>query len=216
MSEIEQAVRVFALKGRPGATEMLAGAALGALHMKGILPELPTGLSGPGQMVIIDFVGIAATSSSYLKATVISLIRAGRASTEPPEARTNAGVPPLNIYPLIAHISDDIREEIDDLFTSLGQRLPCLEAKVWTTRTVRKAVLRGYLDPALRETVEALNRQAGRCTAQELAAANPGSGIKETGWNNRLAELHRLRLVRRVKDGRFWLYEPVAQEVLLG
>jgi hypothetical protein len=194
------------------------GGALGQQHLKPLLDELGTGIAGSGQVVVLDFEGIEAVTASYLKATIIYLFKAGRAAAEGAEARNTTLPAPMNIFPAVANLRGDVPEELDEVLSSIGQRLPCLEATLWDAadERIRHARLRGYLDTALRETIEFLNGRTQPTTAQALAADNSTVGIKETGWNNRLADLHRLRLARRVKSGRHWLYELVAQEVSLG
>jgi len=113
---------------------------------------------------------------------------------------------------VVRGLCNTIREELADLAQMAGRAT--LEAVDVEGRRVRRAQLHGALDPALRETLTTLCR-AGRATAPELHAASLQT-INVTAWNNRLAELYAKRLATRERDGKRWIYESVAAEVLYG
>ena len=119
----------------------------------------------------------------------------------------------LSIYPLVAGLNPEVRNELDDIL--LAYRMPCLEALKHSDRKILRAVLHGTLDDALSDTLAVLT-QCESATATSLHDRFHDRKISATGWNNRLADLHQLRLALRRKVGRQWLYEPVAAEVKNG
>jgi len=116
----------------------------------------------------------------------------------------------LNIFPMVTGLSSDVREELDELL--LGRKLSALEIVELEGERVLKARLRGVREGMVADTLGILMRES-EATASQLFERY-GGGINVTGWNNRLADVHRLRLARRRKEGRFWIYTPVAQEIV--
>jgi hypothetical protein len=54
---------------------------------------------------------------------------------------------------------------------------------------------------------------SGEITGAELERQFPEETIKATAWNNRLKDLHNMRLLRREKRGREQVYSPVVAEI---
>jgi hypothetical protein len=79
--------------------------------------------------------------------------------------------------------------------------------------SVEEAKLLGHLDSTLAFTLRAAGQQ-GTVTAPELHRAFPRDKVTVSAWNNRLNDLLALRLVRRIRAGRAWRYEPVARKIL--
>lgn len=187
---------------------MAFSAALGMKHLDPLGRELG---SGRGQLLVVDLAGIKAATASYLKATVVALLRSGMRSTDPSVTDTR----PIDVYPVVANLCPEVAEEFGHLLTSANIRLPFLEAIAFDVREecLRSARLIGFCEQSVRESVRRLSGRDAPVTAQQLMEENPGGVRVETAWNNRLAELHRLRLARRVKDGRFWRYSLISREV---
>lgn len=194
------------------------GATLGQDHLEPLRERLTKMPIQSAQLVVLDFAGIEVVNASYLKATSLWLLRCGMLQVEIEEGRRNLGapaiLPALNVCPLVASLSSEVAEEFDTLLRS--ERLPFLEAVQWERESILKARCWGPLDHALQNALEALSRE-GTSTATELCEKYPQRpSIKPTAWNNRLAELYRLRLVRRDRAGRQWLYSPISREVIFG
>jgi hypothetical protein len=190
-----------------------AGATLGQDHIRPLRERIH---SSDEEVVVLDFSGIESATASYLKATIIWLIQCGRSSTRIRRNSAPYGAHdpiPLAIYPAVIGLTNDVREELDAVLP--GYRLPCLEVLRLSRGKILRAALHGPLDEALSDTLSALT-QSGSGTASSLCELYPDRKIMTTGWNNRLADLHELRLATRKKEGRQWVYKPVAVEVRNG
>ncbi|HZT43188.1 MAG TPA: hypothetical protein VFA07_13545 [Chthonomonadaceae bacterium] len=199
------------------------GATLGEALISNARPQLlQSSPPSADQIVILDFLGIKDTNSSYLKATFVWLLLCGELSaSEQTMTRgladdADEGDPfkpiPLNVFPLVAHLSRNVSQELDELLN--GRKLPCLEAITWTKDRVISARLHGYLDEPLSRTFSNLI-ESGSGTATQLQAQYPEM-ITPNAWSNRLLELYRLRLIQRHKESREWIYQPVAKELING
>ena len=184
---------------------LVAGATLGEKHLAEVLAVLSSG--GGGETVILDFAGIDHATASYLKALVFGLVRSAQ------EDAGRTGAPPVDVFVAVGNLSKDVREELAEV--AVSQRTPVIEALKWNKERITKARLHGRVDDALRETLDLL-ATLGKASATQLVETAGGSKIGLTGWNNRLADLHRLRLVRRTKVGRHWMYAPLFVEVARG
>lgn len=187
--------------------DLLYGATMGEAHAAPLFARLTT--TPPGTPVIIDFTGIAAVTASYLKTTIIRLVDAAVLSTGlddlPQSLRSKAEA--FDVFPFVAGCSPDVVEEIGTVLES--RSLPLLEAVDWAATGVTHARLHGVLERALREALTAL---MGQESATATALARLG-GPNPTAWNNRLAELHRLRLATRERVGKQLVFRRVAREV---
>jgi hypothetical protein len=195
----------------------VAGATLGELHLEPLRATLQRSAAvveaaGLGEIVVLDFAGIESATASYVKATVIGLLRAGAASAG---ARPADGAPvALNIFPVMKGLNDELRAELRDV--AEAQEVPWLEVVELRADGIARARLYGPLDRALRDTLEIVTRRT-RATATMLHADHPRTPpISITAWNNRLSDLHARRLLRRERDGRQWTYLPLADEVTYG
>jgi hypothetical protein len=185
---------------------------MGQKHLEYLKPHLRT--ASPGEVVIFDLQGIEATSASYFKATVIWLLKAAQRAAERAEDARLSGSEEqavFDIFPMVANLASDVSEELQTVLES--QQMCCLEAVAWDEHGVNRVRVRGLLDRAMRETLEFVAREKAT-TATALAKERNPPNV--TGWNNRLADLFRLRLVRRTKEGRQWVFSPVAREVSFG
>lgn len=195
----------FRIKPRVRDAALLAGATLGEKHFAEVVRALPSA-AGRGETVLLDFEGIEHATASYLKALVLGLVRAGQDAGSSDASR-------LDVFVAVANLSEDVREEVAEV--AVSQRTPVVEALKWNEERISKARVHGRIDPVLWETLERLASE-GPASATNLVETVSGSQIGLTGWNNRLADLHRLRLARRSKVGRHWVYAPLFAGVARG
>ncbi len=71
-----------------------------------------------------------------------------------------------------------------------------------------RATWRQKLQSPTREALAAITAEEVTSATQLYEKHTRAIPIRSTGWNNRLALLHRARLAQRAKRGRQWLYRP--------
>lgn len=211
-------MKYHSLKATAPAVTHAIGATQGEEMLRPLLQSLTADadglVAGSGELVILDFAGIQSATASYLKATIIRLLKLSQcAAEEATSGRPGESIPPLNIYPCVHGLSDEVRDELREVLAS--QRCVCLEASAWNATQATRAALYGPLETPLWNTLQKLTSTGG-ATASSLCDSNPEESINVTAWNNRLADLFRSRLVRRVRQGRPWLYTSIAGEVHRG
>lgn len=202
------------------------GATLGQEHRRPLVDLLERDFgreSGQSAVVVLDFFGIESASASYIKATLVALTQAGerasRENNESPVAADSDALPSLPIYPMVAGLAPDVADEIDLVLRDT--RGACFEALACTAIGVARAGVRPPIEDGLRWTLELLAR-ARVMTATQLHEqfpydrTGPGRAVTVTAWNNRLAELHRLRLAHRTRQGRQWSYHSLVGEIVHG
>lgn len=168
----------------------------------------------PTEKVIIDFDGIESTSASYLKALLVPLLNYEEPSMGDWINQPCQGVNYRHgVYPLVTGLDEEVRQELEEVLKF--RNLPCLEAIHWTGDCVQQARLLGGIEPILLTTFLMLIRERA-ASATDLFSRYKSQCITVTGWNNRLADLYRLRLATRTKQGRQWIYEPITAEVIYG
>lgn len=194
-----------------GAEVDLAGAAVAKVHRRGLDAILDDVAPDEAVLVAIDFGNVRSATASYLKVMWLSVARAGEQWLRGTSAQ--AGDPPArDVYPVLTGLGPELREELGVL--GRAEKACPIEAPSVGKRGPSRIVLLGDLEPSVRETVDALARQ-GRASAAELHAAH-GSKLAATAWNNRLAEVCRLRIATRTKVGRQYVYSLIAPEVSHG
>lgn len=167
-------------------------------------------------MVVIDFVGVEHTNTSYIKNGLYWLNVCGRAfasgdAPAGPQVDT-WHVRPLPIIPAVANLAEEVREAIDEVFYIRGAA--CLEVLAMEGETIQRARLLGGLESKLVLSLQQLCRHGSEATAADLHAAySANDDIGVTAWNNRLAELHAALLVVRRRQGKFWHYKPITKEI---
>lgn len=169
-----------------------------------------------GGVVLFDLSAIGdLATTSFFKASVLPLFQAARLSTEP-GARSVAdafGIPALNAFPVIANARAEVEELADEIFGRRGFPLLCVQ--IHSNCTVQRGRLVGYLDDVLMRTMRSWPG-AEPHTAASLHAMFPDEGITQTAWSNRLNDLWRVRLLRRVRQGKSWSYKPIINGVTYG
>lgn len=202
-----------------GEITVVAGAAAARHHLAPLRTSLTTALArGAALEVRVDFTNVALATGSYIKACLGWLIRCGQLATQSnPGSYTGDGIEvvPLDIYVTIQGTNKEVQDEINMVLRDLC--LPCIDispARPNTNESLEQGKLIGHLDKALRSTL-AILCEYGPASAPQLHEQYPQEAINVTGWNNRLAELHRLRLAQRVKSGRQWIYHPIVRRVVI-
>lgn len=142
-----------------------------------------------GEPVVLDFVGIEAFGGSALRQLVRGV--QGLATC-------------CGSVLVLANLTEDGREEADLVAETM--HLPYIAATL-VDDVLTDAVVRGKLDEKVAKTLRLL-LQAGEADAQTISHLANESGVV-TAWNNRLAALHSLGLLRERKVGKRKLYSPV-------
>lgn len=191
------------------------GATMAQQDLRPIVEELRA-VRSMATTIVLDFAGIEMTNGSYLRGTLLWLQAAGIAAAELEEGarRPPEGIEPLNVFPVATNLSADVSEELD--IALRAERLPYLVGRVSEVDRIVDLVRVGHLDPALDATLTALAAEK-RATAGDLCSRYPQKPeIKPPAWSNRLSELYRLRLARREREGRQWIYTALSEEDVRG
>lgn len=172
----------------------LQGRSLGRKHyarLCELLSDAPL-----GEVVLLDFAGVEVVTGSWINATLVTFLRWAADEGN-------------DLYPVVCNARKEWLDELQLVaefnrlcYLVAGGKLP-----------PRTATIAGPLDPAQRKTLEAV-LASGEITGAELERQRPEEKIKATAWNNRLKELHDMRLLRREKRGREQVYSPVVAEIV--
>lgn len=200
----------FSLKQQAPEWTNISGATLGEQNISRLFHSIDAnGFEDlPGEIVALSFDGFESATASYIKATALSLyLKAGAK----PSGGSVTGEPEQHFFPVVYGLNEELREGIDEIFSA--RRLFCVEAIEFSEDEdgVERATILGAPDDHLLQTLTALE-ELGQATANDLKE-HTKSSISTTGWNNRLFDLYRLRLVRRSKKERQWVYELVARHI---
>ena len=171
----------------------LQGRSLGRKHYARLCELLSD--APPGEIVLLDFSGVELVTGSWINAMLVPLLRWVA------DERTD-------FYPIICNARKEWLEELQ-LVAGFNQLCYLVASGRLPPRT---ATLAGSLDPAQRKTLEAV-LASGEITGAELKRQLPNENIEATAWNNRLRDLHDMRLLRREKRGREQVYSPVVAEI---
>lgn len=175
----------------------LHGAAIGEGHAQQVREAIANHTAND-DLIILDFAGVEGASASYLK----RLIHPFFALEGDPEAL------PREIAPVLINVeSPDLKEEIADYLAGKGRVLVLADRD---PRPPKFCQLLGSLDGAAAETFRELQKMK-KSTAAELYERHREETTNQTAWNNRLAQLVEMRIARRNRVGRFWVYEPTVQ-----
>lgn len=171
-----------------------------------------------GIVFAFDFSGIELVSASYLKNTLRWALACGRLSAGNLNAEelASAGpvqVKPLNIFPVAVGANEEVADAINEFFTGRGCPYLLIEDEQFSTFNAGRIL--GKLEAAPALTLD-LIQPGEEITADDLFRRAGEGQINVKAWNNRLAELHRLRLLRRRKDGKSFKYRTIAKEQKYG
>jgi len=167
-----------------------------------------------GIVVAVDLAKVSLATTSYIKAGLLPLFFSGQRYADQAGSGLvdSGGVHALNVYPVFCNIDTEVLDTMNEVFA--GRRLPFLAANLDDGNLGNGRVF-GFLDDALLRTIRLIH-QREQVTALELASEFSNEDIKPTAWNNRLNDLWRLRLLRRIKRGKAWWYKPVTKELSYG
>ncbi len=175
----------------------LHGAAIGEEHARQVR-DLIGGHPESDDSVILDFAKVEGASASYLK----RLLHPFFAPPGDPERL------PREIAPIAINVeAADLTEELDDYLAGKGRAM-VLADRIAVRPRFRQ--LLGRLDGAAAETFREL-QTLKKATAAELYDRHRQETTNQTAWNNRLVNLVAMRIARRSRVGRFWVYEPIVQ-----
>ena len=150
----------------------------------------------PGDCVGLDFNKVESVTASWLK-RVFNPFFADPASEE------GFG---LELSPVLLNVATgDLKEEFADYLEGKGR---VLISAVEADGALRLSKVLGRMDQAATETFRELCALK-ESTAQQLYERYPDRTTNQTAWNNRLVQLVELRLARRRREGRHWIYQPV-------
>ena len=185
----------------------------GATWAQGDLKTLLTTLEAlEGEKLVeltLDFSGLKSVNGSYVRATVLWLLRCAMAWRKQVEEVDPAGdgLRPLPIVKLfVQNLDTEVRDEIS--IVCRDALLPCIEVS-----PLGEGALLGHLDRAFSHCLASIQAIGGKGSAQDLHE-QIGGEVKVTAWNNRLAGLYELMLLQRSKVGRFWIYETTTNITL--
>ncbi len=188
------------------------GATLGEEHIASANSRIRIAIQ-EDTLLLLDLSDVLSITPSYLKATLLWALECGRTEAQQKSSlkKTRLGSEPLKLFPAVSGCSLDVASDIHEFFA--GRGLPILHITKRRADRLLAAQVFGSLDPLLFRTLDALVEKR-TATAAELAEQSAES-ISVNGWNNRLADLHLLRLVTRRREGKFWIYAPVAERITL-
>ena len=149
--------------------------------------------------VFLNFKGVNVATGSFLRSAILAF-------------RDHCVRAKLNLYPVLANISDDIVGDLKLMLEPRGDAFMVCELD--GESTVSSVRLVGSLDDTQRQTLEAVLRkgEADASTLKDVHDKEKGTeGIGVTGWNNRLASLAEKGLVVEIKRGRTKLYRPILE-----
>jgi len=172
-------------------------------------------LGDDGALVIFELSAVELATTSFIKSSVLPLFQSARLSTDP-NAQSMAdafGLPALNAYPVLANVQPEVEELADEIFGRRG--FPLLSLKYSADHDLQGGRMLGYLDEALVRTMRNWPEWE-RHTAATLLDNFPDEGITQTAWSNRLNDLWKARLLRRIRQGKSWSYQPVSKGVTYG
>lgn len=174
-----------------------------------------TQLGEEGGIVAFDLSAVELATTSFIKASVLPLFQSARLSTEI-GAQTMAdafGLPALNAFPVLADARPEVEELADEIFGRRG--FPLLSLKLDADHNLTGGRMVGFLDDTLVKTLRNWDGME-RHTAASLKEKFPEQDITQTAWSNRLNDLWRVRLLRRARQGKSWIYQPISTGVIYG
>jgi hypothetical protein len=142
----------------------------------------------PKGTLIIDFTGIADASASFLREAILAFRDYVRAYQ--PE-----------LFPVLANIAANVREELDTLLKARGEAMPA--CRIDDAGRAVDADIIGALEASLSQTL-AMIRERGPLALSDL----PGE-TKASTWSNRLANLIRQGFIVPIPEANKRVYRYV-------
>lgn len=182
--------------GELAGSNVLAKATAGRTSLRKLLEVTEVEPSEPAP-VFLDFTGVDAATSSFLRECVLGY-RDG--------TRTRRS----NFYPVISNADEGVEEELNYLLC--GRNEAMLACNLSIRNKVTRLHLIGELDPKHRQTFELVMRLRETDAGTLMRDYGEDEAVTRTAWNNRLAALSGMRLVIEVSHGRAKRYTPVLRE----
>lgn len=201
-----------------GTGAVAAGATLGIEHFERMLEMLPGSFKGGPieNVVVCNLEGLEDATPSYVKATILAFHQCGRLFARSLSLAEHGEIGerlrPLNTVVVIQNASDAVADCVNEVFAR--RDLAILAGVGAPADQMETATLLGRVDPAALRALE-LATQFDEFQASDLHQADPEAAISVTGWNNRLAELYRQRLLRRRTEGRAHRFIPLVKNLNL-
>jgi hypothetical protein len=165
----------------------LAGRSLGEKHFPFYFSKVLE--SQDEEFIVWDFEGVSHASASYLSATVGALI-----------GMANSGQ--VNRYFAFSGVEPDTMDDLQIILSTEG--LVSFEILRYEPLEIRRIGAR--LDAVFERTFTLLENR-GPSSAEDLMSGTDEKIVK-TAWLNRLNQLHRMRLARRIKENREFIFLP--------
>lgn len=173
----------------------LAGAADGALWFQAARLHVDTAESG---VHAIDFVTIRVATVSWLREGPLAL------------SKYAAAMRPDLLF-IAANLSDLVREELEVALQATGNVI--VAADLSPELRVSSPLLMGHLDPALSETLRAVE---GWTEFDATSLSRSLSGVGPSAANNRLAALETKGILKSERRGRTRVYRLVLEDLQYG
>ena len=147
------------------------------------------------ETVVLDWSGVEIATASYFGATFVPLLRMAMAGQ-------------LDRYFVVTGLNKTCLDELKLVLELQG--LVTLAGE-WKEGGVCNAEILGLLDPAYVETFEAVQRVEAASATELFKKHASRNRIGKTGWINRLSNLHRLRLLRKQRVGREYVFQALSK-----
>lgn len=174
--------------------DILAGKSNGLRDYPKVLSAVEE--TGAGDIVVLDWSGVELATASYFGATFVPLLRLAIEGQ-------------LDRYFVLTGLNQTSLDELKLVLENQGMVTLIGD---WKEGGVRNAGALGRLDPAYAETLQAVQRVEGASATELFKKHTARTRIGKTGWINRLSNLHRLRLVRKQRVGREYVFQALSKE----
>lgn len=154
-----------------------------------------TATESPKGTLILDFNNVGDASASFLRESILAF-------------RDYVRVYQPELFPVLANISDAVREEFNTLLRDRGEAMPGCRLDA-SGAPVDPEVL-GVLEPGLSHTLDII-RSRGQMTLKDLR--DTSQATKPTTWSNRIASLIRQGFVVPIPEPNKRVYQFVLAEV---
>lgn len=184
-----------------GGSDVLSGEPKGRLFFARLVSSVE--IATEPMPLFLNFENVDLVTSSFFRASILPF--------------RDYAVGQLNLYPVLANVSDDTVDEIRVVVEPLRDAV--ILCKLSPRRDITEARLVGTLDDKQRLTLEAVlkEKEADAGLLKKRTDTARGQRTQQTekisinGWNNRLATLVAKGLLIETKRGRGKLYRPVLE-----
>ena len=177
-------------------SNVLAKAAAGRVSLRRLLEVTEAEPRAPAP-AFLDFTGVDAATSSFLRECVLGF-------------RDAARIRRSNFYPVISNADEGVEEELNYLLGGRSEAM--LACNLSRSNKVTRLHLLGELDPRYRQTFDLVMRLGETGAGSLMRDYGEDEAVTRTAWNNRLATLSGMGLIVEVSYGRAKRYTPVVQE----